>query len=146
MMKRYRASGKDRLIVLALTDLDPSGEQICHSFCSSLRDDFGVKKVDLLKAAINKEQVERFSLPENMLAKEGDSKTEKFKAKHGQYVWELEALPLPVLQSELRSAIESVLDIPAFNREIELQKENAVEIDRIRQIVLATLEGSGALE
>lgn len=145
MMKRYRESGKDRLIVLALTDLDPCGEQICHSFCSSLRDDFGVQNVRLVKVALNKEQVERFNLPENMLAKEGDSKTKKFTAKHGDYVWELEALPLPVLQSELRKAIDSVLDTRAFNHELELQKENAVEIDRIRQVVMATVQQSGVL-
>jgi hypothetical protein len=33
----------------------------------------------------------------------------------------------------------------AFNRELELEKENAVEIDRIRQVVMATVQQTGLL-
>ncbi len=141
VMTRFKASGKDKLIILALTDFDQSGEQICHSFCASLRDDFGVKnhKMELLKVALNQEQVDRFSLPYDATAKKTDSKAKKFTEKHGKYVWELEALPLPVLQSELQTAIDSVLDVKAFNHELEMEAENAVEIDAARQAALIAL-------
>lgn len=145
MMKRYRDSGKDWLIVLALTDFDPAGERIAHQFAGSLRDDFGVQNVKLVKVALTSEHVARFNLPKNMLAKEGDSKSKKFRAKHGDFVWELEALPLEILQSELRTAIDNVLDIPAFNREVELQADNAVEIDRLRRFVMATVQQSNLI-
>ena len=38
----YKASGKDKLIILVLSDFDPEGEDIPHSFARSMRDDFGV--------------------------------------------------------------------------------------------------------
>jgi len=138
---RYRRSGKDKLIVLALTDFDPCGEEIAHSFARSLRDDFGVRhdSLELLKVALNQEQVDRFNLPPDMKAKASDKKSAKFSAKHGAFVWELEALPLPTLQSELRNAIDSVLDIKAFNQELEEEAENAVEIDAKRQMAMNAL-------
>ncbi len=139
--QRYRKSGKDKLIILALTDFDPCGEQICHSFASSLRDDFGVRasKLELLKVALTPEQVERFNLPPGAEAKKSDKKSAKFTAKYGAFVWELEALPLPVLQSELQRAIDSVIDARAFNQELEAESENGVEIDRKRQIAMKAL-------
>jgi 5S rRNA maturation endonuclease (ribonuclease M5) len=141
---RYKQSGKDKLIILALTDFDPCGEEIAHGFARSLRDDFGVKRerIELLKVALNQEQVERFSLVPDATAKISDKKSTKFTEKHGAFVWELEALPLPILQSELQSAIDSVLDVRAFNQELESEAENAVEIDTRRRMVLATVQQS----
>ncbi len=139
---RYRSSGKDELIVLALTDYDPCGKEIAQSFVRSLRDDFGVGngKVRLVQVALNEEQVDRFDLPPDTKAKASDKKSAKFTAQHGAFVWELEALPLPVLQSELRAAIDSVLDVDAFNKELLLEAENAVEIDAKRQAAMFALK------
>ncbi len=144
--KRYKSSGKDELIILALTDYDPCGKEIAQSFARSLRDDFGVPngKVRLVQVALNEEQVERFNLPPGAKAKKSDKKSAKFSEKHGAFVWELEALPLPVLQSELRAAIDSVLDIAAFNAELKLEAENAVEIDAKRQAAMIALKPDAA--
>lgn len=142
MATRFRNSGKSKLIILALTDFDPCGEEIAHSFARSLRDDFGVRsdRLELLKVAINQKQVERFSLPPGAKAKSGDKKSAKFTERFGAYVWELEALPLPVLQSELQNAIDSVIDIKAFNQELEAEADNAVEIDKRRQMAMAAMQ------
>ncbi len=138
--ERYKKSGKSKLIVLALTDFDPCGEEIAHSFARSLRDDFGVRNVELLKVALTEEQVERFNLPIGATAKKSDKKSAKFTAKYGANVWELEALPMPTLQSELQNAIDTVLDIKAFNQELEAEKRDAVEIDQKRQLAILALK------
>jgi hypothetical protein len=145
VFERFRNSGKSKLIILALTDFDPCGEEIAHSFARSLRDDFGVpwERLELLKVALNEEQVERFELPPDMKAKSSDKKSAKFsaKSKYGSYVWELEALPLPVLQSELEAAIDSVLDKKAFNEQLKIEHDDAVEINTFRQRAMYALNG-----
>ena len=40
--QRYKASGKEKLIILAVSDLDPDGDAIAHSLGQRLRDDFNV--------------------------------------------------------------------------------------------------------
>src|SRR5262249_55952988 len=37
MAKRFRRSGKEQLILLVLSDFDPEGEDIAHSFARSMR-------------------------------------------------------------------------------------------------------------
>lgn len=67
-----------------------------------------------------------------MEAKASDSRTAKFTAKHGATVYELEALPPETLQSELTKAIEGALDLGAFNRELDAEKQDAVFIGNLR--------------
>jgi hypothetical protein len=142
--ERYKRSGKDKLIILALTDFDPCGKEISESLVRSLRDDFKVPgaKLELLQVALTAEQIERFDLPYGAKAKAGDTKSAKFTARHGAFVWELEALPLPVLQSELETAIDSVLDVTAFNQEVEAEANDAAELDTKRQTVMLALQES----
>jgi hypothetical protein len=47
LVQRFRASGKEKLIPLVLSDFDPSGEEIAHSFVRSLRDDFGISEDEI---------------------------------------------------------------------------------------------------
>ncbi len=133
LAKRFEKSGKDKLILLVLSDFDPSGEEISQSFARSLRDDFSICNIELLKVALTPEQIDRFNLPPMMEAKASDSRTAKFTAKHGTTVYELEALPPETLQSELTKVIESVLDLDAFNRELDAEKQDAVFIGNLRQ-------------
>src|SRR5690606_29312046 len=63
LKKRYRASGKDKLILLIIADLDPSGMYSAESFAKSMRDDFGVDEIHASKIAGTPEQVEDFNLP-----------------------------------------------------------------------------------
>ena len=63
MAKRFKASGKDRLIVLVISDFDPEGEDIPHSFVRSMRDDFGIKSIDGMKVCLTHNQVKERDLP-----------------------------------------------------------------------------------
>lgn len=147
LAERYQKSGREKLILLVLSDFDPDGEEICHSFARSLRDDFGIRQVQAIKVALTQEQVQQFRLPANMEAKKGSANYQKFAAKYGDQVFELEALPPAELQRLLREAIDSVLDIDAFNGEIDAEKQDAAFLDTARRRVLPLLsEAAGEKE
>ena len=64
MRKRFEASGKEKLIILMMTDFDPEGEDIAHSFGLSMRDDFGVEDVVVKKVCLTHDQVVERNLPQ----------------------------------------------------------------------------------
>jgi ParB-like chromosome segregation protein Spo0J len=133
LAQRFKASGKQRLILFVLSDFDPSGKEISQSFARSLRDDFSIANIELLQVALSAEQISRFSLPPMMEAKTSDSRAAKFIEEFGSAVYELEALPPETLQAELTRSIESVLDTRAFNLELDAERNDAVYLDQARQ-------------
>ena len=139
MAERYKRSGKEKLILLVLSDLDPDGEEICQSFARSMRDEFGVSQIEAVKVGLTSEQVKLFNLPPSMEAKPTSGQYSKFVAKYGKNAYELEALPPATLQDLLREALDSVMDIDAYNAEIEQEKKDAVELDTLRQKVHALM-------
>ena len=76
--ERFHKSGKDRLVLLMLSDFDPDGEEIAHSFARSLRDDFGIQRIEPIKVALTAEQVKEFDLPPAMKAKKKSSQYKRF--------------------------------------------------------------------
>jgi ParB-like chromosome segregation protein Spo0J len=140
IVERYENSGKDRLVLLVLSDFDPEGEDIPESFARSLRDDFGVSDVVPIKVALTAEQVAEYDLPPILEAKKKSSRYKRFAAAHGDVVHELEALSPNVLQTILREAIEQVVDRRALNREIEREKADAARLAGIRRMVCEMLK------
>ena len=140
MAQRFEKSGKDKLVLLFVTDFDADGEEIAHSFARSMRDDFGIDAIHPIKVALTGEQVREYKLPPIMRAKESSVHHDKFVAKHGHDVFELEALAPEVLQTILRKAIESVIDREAYADEIAAEREDAAHLAAIRQMVLGALK------
>jgi len=134
MAERYKASGKDKLIILAMSDLDPDGDEITHSFARSMRDDFSIG-VDCIKAALTMDQVvDRQIAPNQLEAKKGSASYDRYVARYGtQEVWELEALGPAAQRQLLDDAILSVLDLEAYNYEVAQEKEEAAFLDEKRQ-------------
>lgn len=145
---RYRDSGKQKLILLIISDLDPDGEEIAHSLARSLRDDFHVHRIEALKVALKGSQVVDLGLPASMvIAKRTSANYARFvREQCTDRVYELEALEPQTLRQLLREAIESVLDIEAFNAEQQTLSDDAVQIEAVRQRVLAALRESGIEE
>lgn len=153
LKERFLQSGKERLVLLIATDFDPSGELIAESYARSIRDDMEIAEVYPIKVALNHEHVAKYNLPHNMEAKnklrsdgKRDPIAEAFIAKHGSYVWELEAVRPSVLQELFRDAIKSVIDLDLFNREQELEVQDARQLQGVRQTVqrmLSTLSLDG---
>lgn len=135
MAQRYLKSGKDRLVLLIASDFDPDGEEIAHSFARSMRDDFGIQQIDAIKVAIIADHVREFNLPPMMKAKQGASGRKRFVEAHGENVWELEAIPPAELQRIFREKIDSVIDVDAFNAELDAEKADAAYLETVRGTV-----------
>lgn len=146
MVKRFKASGKQKLVILVVSDHDPEGEEIAHSFARSIRDDFNIKDIHPIKVALTREQVEQYNLTPGGTAKAGSVNRSKFVSRYGEDVFELEALEPKVLQEILTDAIDSVLDIDAFNAEVEREHDDAAWLAARRKVIcdsMATLDEGG---
>jgi hypothetical protein len=146
LIERFRRSGKGKLVLLILTDFDPDGEEIAASFARSLRDDFGVQNIHPVKVALTAQDVLDYDLPSDMDAKPSSPNYAKFIKTHGTKAVELDAAPVVLLQDKLRKAIEGVMDVTAFNAQIELEKQDAAQIQAYRQVVLEAIEGAAGGE
>jgi hypothetical protein len=127
LVRRFTQSGKEKLVLLALSDFDPDGEEIAHSFARSLRDDFCIDEGRIIpvKVALSLEQVEELALPPIMTAKEGSANYDRFVEAYGAQVHELEAAPPGELQRFLSEAIHAVLDVELYNAEVEAERRDA---------------------
>ncbi|MBL8821659.1 MAG: ParB N-terminal domain-containing protein [Planctomycetia bacterium] len=137
--KRFRKSNKEKLILLMLSDFDPEGEDLIRSFARSLRDDFDVD-CDIVKVAILPEHIQEYNLPAILEAKKTSSRAKKFIEQHGNSVYELEAIPPAELQTILRDAIDTVIDIEAFNQELDEEKKDAVHLHELRHRITAQID------
>lgn len=141
MWLRFRHSGKSKLVVLIVSDFDPDGEMIAESFGRSMRDDFGLADIHPVKVALNADQVEWHDLPPGGEAKKGSTNYAKFVSKHGDQCWELEALPPDELQDIVREAILSVIDVDAYNDEVDREHEDAKFLEGVRRTVREAVAG-----
>jgi len=139
--QRFKASGKSKLVILAISDLDPDGDAIAHSLGQRLRDDFRVSQVSAIKTALTMEQVGKLKLEKKFeRAKTGSANHQRYvEAYQTDFVWELEALNPKVLQKLLCDAIDSVIDQAAYNAEVAEEREDAGHNAAVREIVLRTL-------
>ena len=139
--ERYKNSGKSRLVILAVSDLDPDGDAIAHSLGQRLRNDFNVRDVAVIKTALTMEQVGQLKLEKKFeRAKTGSATYQRYvEAYSTDFVWELEALNPKVLQRLLLDAIDTVIDRAAYNAEVAEERKDAGHNAAIREIVLRTL-------
>jgi hypothetical protein len=57
MAKRFRSSGKDRMVVLAVSDYDPEGFEPVDDCIRSLRDLWGIESLKLHRVAVTHGQI-----------------------------------------------------------------------------------------
>ena len=143
--RRFCDSGKDRIILIVLSDFDPEGEQIPHSAGRILRDDFGLSDEELtvIKAGVTREQIERYNLPPQNFAKETSSNHQWFVDRNSgsDTVWELEALEPEDMLADLEEAIRGVLDLELFNAEVDRENDEAVHLEAARRTAAEALSG-----
>jgi hypothetical protein len=140
MFERYKRSGKDKLVILFLTDHDPEGCDIPESFANSLQQDFGVSKVVPIKVALKPEQIRTLRLRPNTDAKKGSSRYKRFVERYGPAAYELEAVHPTLHEKWLDEAVRSVLDIRLFNAQVELEKQDARAVAAYKQEALGYLK------
>jgi hypothetical protein len=142
LYQRYRQSGKRRLIVIVLSDFDPEGQMIPHVGGRTLRDDFGIERLDIVSAAITREQIDQHRLPPQNFAKESSSNFDWFVGRTGATnVYELEALDPAVMLSELEQTLHGVLDMDLFNLEAEREQDEAAYLQAARKTAAEALKG-----
>jgi hypothetical protein len=138
--ERFRASGKEKMILLIAGDLDPEGEDASSYWDRCLRDEHGVEYLTTVKVAVNPDQVEQFNLPP-LPMKESSSRAAGFKAAHGDEVYELEAFEPDQLQAIIRDAIQQVLDMELFAAEQTKEREDARHLVVCRNKALEMFKG-----
>jgi hypothetical protein len=142
MVERFRASGKEKLIVVVTSDFDPEGQAIPNSFGLSLRDDLDVDedKLVIIKAALTQRQTQELDLHEGQIAKEDSARYDQFVKAYGERCWELEAIPTDTLREIVEAIIRQTIDMDAFRRELELQEQDKRELKvyrrRARELLL----------
>ena len=142
MFDRFRASGRENLVVIVVSDFDPEGEDIPGSFGISLRDDFGVsaEQLRVVKAALTAEQVQAMDLHEGQLSKKSSSRYPRFVQVHGERVWELESLTSEQLREIVEAAIRGLLDLEAFEEEVAREELDQLELEakrrQLRQVLI----------
>jgi hypothetical protein len=139
---RFKKSGKEEMIVLILSDFDPDGEEIAQSFSRSMRDDFDVT-IQPVKVALTSDQIIDLNLPIGGEAKKGSSNYKKFVAKYGKNVYELEAIKPQKIQEMLDDAIKSVLDMKAFNDELDEEGKEFLNLAEYRKKTMQIFNTKG---
>ncbi len=145
MKNRFLASGKERLLIIVLTDFDADGEVIAESFVRYMRDDFHITNISAVRAGLTLEQVTKFHFQSSIESKKKSRNYPLFKKKYGakQKPYELEAVPPELLQSELRRVIDSVIDRKLFNAELSREKDDAVKLEALRLSAKAAMKNFG---
>jgi len=128
MAKRFQSIEKP-ITILYFGDFDPSGENIYQNLKESFPRDFGIS-LEIEKVALRFEDIERYQLPPNP-AKKTDSRAGSFIEKYGDISVELDALPLPVLQSKIKKSIEANMDLDALRETFEQENEDLEQLNRL---------------
>jgi hypothetical protein len=139
LARRFKRSGKEKLILLMLSDHDPEGVDIPHAFARSMRDDFGIGNVEAIKVALRHDQVTTLDMPTALDAKKSSSRYKKFAARYGDAAYELEAIPPQLLERLLTEAVDRVLDVEAFNAEVEAEKHDVAGLADKRRTAFEAL-------
>ena len=102
-----------------------------------MRDDFGIDGVRGLRVAMTHAHADKLKLPSKLEAKENSSNYAKFVKRHGRTdCYELEAVAPEVLQGWLDEAIRSVIDVEAYNHEVDEEAAEAAQIAARRAAAL----------
>jgi hypothetical protein len=90
LAERYQLSGKEKLIILTIADLDPAGIMISRSFAQRLRDYFQIEDIDARRVALTLDQVSDYGLVAggNIGDKE-DVNKERFRQEFGEDTYEV---------------------------------------------------------
>jgi hypothetical protein len=149
IVKRFNASGKEKLILILLSDFDSDGISITDSVVGYMLHDFAAYNINEeslhpVRAGLWKHQVQEMDNPPTALEPNFKSSNyTRFVEEHGTECWELEAVPPDHLQRILRETIDSVIDIEAFNAEVDAERGDAVQLqatrNQLKEILLEEL-------
>jgi hypothetical protein len=88
------------------------------------------RPVSVTRVALNIDQVRKYGLIPNP-TKAADSRAKRYREQFGDECWELDALPPDVLRSIVRQSIESFIDVPQWNLDIEKEVEECETLHKV---------------
>ena len=132
--ERFKRSGKEKLIAVYISDLDPEGINMPASWKKYLRHDFGVDAT-VIRAAVTPEQVEKYNLPPDTSVKLESSRAKSFIQDYGDQCWELDSMPPEFLVHEITKAAKGCLDIDILNAALEQENQDEVRLARFAKMI-----------
>lgn len=126
-LKTWTDAGQ-RVRVIHLGDHDPSGIDMTRDIGERFRV-FGVR-VEVVRIALNMDQVERFEPPPNP-AKLTDSRASGYVAEHGYESWELDAMTPAYLDGIVRDAIQEIVDGTRWSAMLEDENEAKAALEAV---------------
>jgi hypothetical protein len=124
--------GKE-IFVIYYGDHDPSGLDMGRDVKERL-ELFSRGSVEVIRVALNMDQVEEYSPPENP-AKTTDTRAKDYIEKYGRSSWELDALEPRILESLAEVAIENLRDDDIYERDAERQARETEAISNLASIL-----------
>ena len=131
---RFKASGKEKLVVIFVTDHDPEGLCMPEAFLKYFEYDHGIN-ADVRRAALTYDQILDFDLPHDAEAKPSSSRYDNYVKECGSRCWELDAIDVGTLIELVRDACTSCLDMKLLNQALEREEEADVKLARINKAV-----------
>lgn len=110
------------VFVFYLGDHDPDGIDMARSNDNWLMQFGRTEDINVVRLALNMEQVEEFSPPPNP-AKESSARFESYYAEFGSESWELDALSPKVIDGIIRDNIERLIDRDEWDKVAAQEKE-----------------------
>jgi hypothetical protein len=123
--------------VIYLGDHDPSGIDMSRDVQDRC-EEYSDGPVDVMRLALNFDQVQRHNLPENP-TKMKDSRAADYISKYGMSCWELDALPPATLVALVENGIKGVLDLKLWDK---MEKTQQADQDTLQTIVEEIPEAS----
>jgi hypothetical protein len=115
----FASIGKSKM-VFYLGDHDPSGRCIEAEAYERIKR-YGSGPFQVKRLAVHAGDIKRYKLPP-LRVKDTDSRAAAYRERYGDRCVELDALPPAELRRRIRRAVESVMDIEAWNRAVEVEK------------------------
>lgn len=118
--------------VLVLTDHDPSGLNMNEDMQKRLDMYCGEGLINVQRVALTMAQIEEHDPPPNP-AKETDSRFAGYAEQFGDESWELDSLAPAVIHELVNDAIETLIDVEAFNNSVERETLQRGRLDLVSQ-------------
>lgn len=115
--------------VIHLGDHDPSGIDMTRDIQERFYQ-FGVYGVDVIRVALNMDQVEEYN-PPPFFAKVSDTRYDGYVEKYGEESWELDALEPSVLGELISNTVDGFINMNLWNERQEQEEKEREQLTRV---------------
>jgi len=127
--KRFSWTAQDKQIILYAGDHDPSGLDMLRDIQRRL-DVFGACDFQLIPVALTMSQINKYKPPPNP-TKIADPRAKWYINQFGNMSWELDALSPKTLETVIKVAIVSCLDISQYKNMIDQENKDKTKLEDI---------------